>query len=384
MFSQKWDNYLANYAADLPNEASRAGSFQPHKSFFDRLFTSGGPKDEKEILFPNETDMKVAFTPTRDSPLPLPVTMRDTPPKPNIQKGIELTRISTTELLKKKRSKKCRGWKIAEGLERKPRKPVIFGEVSDSSDDEDTKKQSSSSSSPASSSPLFRHDGLKLKGTTKAPQLLPVHSYTSSTPTLVDGVVGSRGGKRKDTSQERDMRLDTHDMVVYDQEIALLKGHLRQNNSQRQSGTGDEFDLDYSDYEEDLTAQRGLLHGVLARNVIDTKRGRDERQDENWSPGFLKRHESNRSALPIQQPAPVPATPSLIKALDRVAQAQNEAYGSKATSSPLRTQEGPSPGTEKSPSRSGPSDLEENRKMKSQHSPRWEEFWREVHVKAQT
>jgi hypothetical protein len=328
--------------------------------------------------------MKVAFTPTRDAPLPLPVTMRNTSPKPKAQKGAQLTHISTTELLKKKRSKKCRGWKIAEGLERKPRKPVIFGEVSDSSDDdEDTKKQSSSSSSATSSSPLFRHDGLKLKGATKATQLLPVRSYTSSTPTLVDGV-GNHGGKRKDTSQESDMRLDTPDMAVYDQEIALLKRHLRRNNSQRQSGTGDEFDLDYSDYEEDLTAQRGFLHGALTSDGIDTKRGRDECRDENWSPGFLKRHESNRSALPIQQPAPVPATPSLIKALDRLAQAQNEAHGLNSTPEPLRTHEGSSPGAEKFASRTGPSDPEENGKTKSQRSPRWEEFWREVHVKAQT
>ncbi|KAF9485368.1 hypothetical protein BDN70DRAFT_871406 [Pholiota conissans] len=360
---EKWDSYLANYTANLPDAACRAGSFEPYKSFIDRLFMSRGAKDEKDILFPNEIDMKVAFTPTRNSPLPLPVNMGNISPKP---RGIELTRVPTsTELLKKKRSKKSRGWKIAEGLERKPRKPVKFGDVSDSSDDaEDDKKLSVSSSSPSLDSPLFRHDGPKVRDSAKPPKPVQGHSYTSSsTPTLVDGMTSNRDGKKKDNPKEREAQFDTLDPLDYDEEIAQLKARLRQSRSHRQNS--DEFDLDYSDYEEDLTAQRGLLRAALGKSDDQ------EHQNKNWSPAFLKRHDTRNQSTPINQPTPVPATPSLIRALDRLAQAHNEAYGSKAEPSPLRSQEGPPA-------------MEETGRGKNPRSRRWEEFWREVHVKARS
>ncbi|KAJ7176570.1 hypothetical protein C8R46DRAFT_1160522 [Mycena filopes] len=53
---EKWDSYLANYAASLPNAADRAGTFTPFASFWDRTFGSSKPpvRGPKDILFPDE------------------------------------------------------------------------------------------------------------------------------------------------------------------------------------------------------------------------------------------------------------------------------------------------------------------------------------------
>ncbi len=79
---------------------------------------------------------------------------------------------------------------------------------------------------------------------------------------------------------------------------------------------GAKGEVEYSDYEEeDVTSLKG--------------RGTER---DGWRPAFLDRHSvqgrvGSRS-MPASAPAlvPVPATPSLIKALDRIAVAQREGF----------------------------------------------------------
>ncbi|KAF8968937.1 hypothetical protein BDZ97DRAFT_1902721 [Flammula alnicola] len=340
---EKWDNYLAHYAANLPNQADRAGLFQPPTSLWDR---------EKDILFPNETDLKTALA-HQHGQLPLPVTMYNSGngAKTATSKGIEFTRVPTSVEVLKKKSKRVGRWKMAGGVERKDRKPVKFGEISDSSDDDDDDDE------------RRRRHAKRSFAVSIQP---PAHSYTSSsTPTLVDGPVGRAGKAREVSTPDRDPRLDALDTLDYDQEIAQVKGQLRRHDG------GDDDEVEYSDYEEDLTVQRQPM-----------RERREGEEGKGWSPAFLKRHLSqNQGANQTQQPLLVPATPSLIKALDRLAVAHRDAFGPGASPSPPGTR---APSTEAQTAPVGLPGEEGGNAAETQRAPRWEEFWREVRVKAQS
>ncbi|RPD54670.1 hypothetical protein L226DRAFT_90545 [Lentinus tigrinus ALCF2SS1-7] len=67
---EKWDSYLADYAATLPNGSDRAGHFQPLQSFWARHFGHNKGLDpvDKDIVFPTDAELKL---PVPDSPLKL-------------------------------------------------------------------------------------------------------------------------------------------------------------------------------------------------------------------------------------------------------------------------------------------------------------------------
>lgn len=206
----------------------------------------------------------------------------------------------------------------------------------------------------------------------------PSLTASSSSPTLVNG--------REPTK------------IDYDLELAKLKkGRIKAG--------GDMEVLDYSDFEEDLGSPRG------PGNYKEP-----ERSGVAWSPGFMKRYSTGSTsigdglngsgtgsgvsnpnvALPL---GAVPATPSLIKALDRISAAQQDAFGVAARSmSPLQMHTPPhaSPavstvkgkqtfeGMPQDREMDDSDDEEVRRKERERRAPQWEEFWREVKAKADT
>lgn len=106
---------------------------------------------------------------------------------------------------------------------------------------------------------------------------------------------------------------------------------------------------EYSDYEEDVTSAQ-----VQAG---------EHRNPPGWMPPFLAQHGSNAAspALPV---GAVPMTPSLIRAVDRIAAAQAQAYGS--SSGPDTSAASPEVNTESVLGR----------------KQRWEAFWHDVTTKA--
>jgi len=107
---------------------------------------------------------------------------------------------------------------------------------------------------------------------------------------------------------------------------------------------------EYSDYEEDVTnaqSQTGEL-----------------RNSQGWKPPFLSRHGSN-AANPASPAGAVPITPSLIRAVDRIAAAQAQAYGTSS-------------GPDTSTSAASP-EVDTESVVREQ---RWEAFWRDVTAKA--
>jgi hypothetical protein len=132
--------------------------------------------------------------------------------------------------------------------------------------------------------------------------------------------------------------------------ISVLKEDQEQAASARRTALRGKNDAapEYSDLEEDVTnAHAGE---------------REHRDSPNWKPPFLA-HQASSTASPAQPVGAVPMTPSLIRAVDRIAAAQAQAYGPSASSdSPATT-----PGTQ------GDSVLARKQ--------RWEAFWGDVTAK---
>lgn len=219
----------------------------------------------------------------------------------------------------------------------KGRKPVKFGAIDEMSSDSDS--------------------DLDEKPSLSNPPLRPSLSYsTSSTPTLVDGRLGP--GKQR-PSYPYPHELD------YDEELAKLKIQKLRFGETEQV-------LDYSDYEEeeDLTVQ-------------SYKGEERDKEEEGWSPGFLRRHQPSSPPRSMSMPGavPIPATPSLIRAVDRIAVARREAYGARSPPVvPGSRQESVSEGQQVM----GSDDDRDGQRVRQQRAPRWEEFWREVKTKAQS
>ncbi|KAF8916446.1 hypothetical protein CPB85DRAFT_1289751 [Mucidula mucida] len=265
---EKWDSYLANYAANLPNLSDRAGSFKPFTSAWDRIFSSS-EKGPTEIIFPDD---KATST---SSPLKLHKydsrsPSFEVPPSPGF--------------LKKARSTKNREARFQARMGRKNREAVKFrplGELSSDSEEDYFKPQ--------------------------RPWLSQKASMASTTPTLVEGEM--------DYDSEKDV-------------IVKKLGNVPE----------------YSDYEEDLGSPKKAQHH------------RDNGKDV---PSFIQRglsSSNSNSSTTVAPTGAVPYTPSLMKALDRIAVAQKDAFNH-----------------EPSPAADG---LPQVRRTES-----WDDFWKDVNEK---
>ncbi|KAG5652906.1 hypothetical protein H0H81_003167 [Sphagnurus paluster] len=359
--SLKWDNYLATYSASLPNDASRAGNFKPlpRHSLWGRLFGFPAHTGKDDILCPlspppakhTRSSMAkdpVAFMSDDEHIAQQPLSKYDDlPPSPTFLKK---ARSQNTKFRPMKKPKNFQS--ITSGR----KQPIKFGEnlSSDSSDSESDPNRGNA-----------------------RPWLKSKVSLGSSSPTLVDEPT-------------------RHPEDVLDIELGKLK------KARQKAGDGVGGMPEYSDYEEDLGSPR-------------TEVGTQEGQ-VGWSPGFMKQSSSiaargnSRSVdailstggphgvLPLPMGA-VPATPSLIKALDRISAAQRDAFSAEVVVS--------TPTSSNDPSSNHPSSYSRNQKgsthveglpklqdhqtdglheVENTHNraPMWEQFWREVRHKAQS
>ncbi|KAH9849519.1 hypothetical protein C2E23DRAFT_839591 [Lenzites betulinus] len=272
---EKWDSYLAEYAATLPNARDRAGTFRPLQSFWTRHFGHGTDPIDKDIIFPADL-----FTPH-------------------------------PELLRKDRKPVLSRGRTREIIKFDPHDPYTLSD----SDDED--------------------DLMKI-----APTFLRAPTRTDSMATLTN----EKPSPAKGAPDGRRAKVDP-----------------------------------LSDGEEDVTSG-------ASRERTTSPTG------DNWSPGFIRRHSQRplahrQSTAAFSQAAsssngsgssatlapaaftPVPATPSLIKAVERVNAAQQEAFANQAA----RSTDGlpiPSAGAEQAPYQGPP------------HGRHWDAFWRDVKTKA--
>ncbi|KAE9395098.1 hypothetical protein BT96DRAFT_1022092 [Gymnopus androsaceus JB14] len=353
---EKWDSYLAEYAANLPNDTKRAGTFQPFASVWERVFghaeiASAPSSGKHDVLFPL-ADIEMA--PDLDPPTKLgkydkgfsPTTTAFSDPEPLFL----YTYASTPGVLKKGRrpSKKASiggGFRKKEVVKFRP-----LDEVSSGSDSDE-------------------EDG-RMRRQEQRPWLRTMSSATSSTPTLVDSS-GLKPQIKSNNSNSASLKEDEE--LDYEKEVGRLKAAIKRRVSGTASpGLSDAeagTPADYSDFEEE--------------DIVEQKDGaKDNDGEKEWSPKFLRRQsDSHRSPnptvaiLPLTSLflaplslAPVPATPSLLHALDRVEKARRDAFtaGSAAAGAGVGAESQEIIGDEKDAPEAGG------------RGQRWEEFWREV------
>jgi len=317
--------------------------------------------DPEVIHSPSDLDFKAH--------LPLPFAMRNV----GVGKSSKHERLRDKEeetlfplsggLKKKPGKKRKRGPDKLDPPAARGRKPVKFGcdlsseSESESLDDDDETTKKGSKDNSASSTPLILQRDRILADPPPQPTLPPPRRLSSSATTLVE--------RRKPTRPVAyPLALD------YEKEIEAVKDRLRRNGA-----GGVDGEVEYSDYEDDASSTRGRSGNSFAAD------------GERWSPAFLARHQSstNSPKPPLRPPTaqipgamPVPATPSLIKAIERIAVAQKDAFGIQAGGVSVTD---PTKPNHVSDITEGEPDLGMSANQ-MQRAPRWEEFWREVRVKA--
>jgi hypothetical protein len=303
--TQEWDTYLTEYASSLPNSCDRPGVFRPLSySFWDRRFPwmhRSKPSIPSDYMFP--VDVKPSTSPR----ISFDHTLQGIPSveRPAMQKAF--TSDVTSHPLRKQNQHplaRSHGSRNAGGHGYRKREAVKFGAMnpdSSSSDDEDD---------PLSTPPPIAR-----------------RTSTRSSVTLTNG---SSAGS---------------------QYVSLAKGDLGKAAAARRGALqgNDDGAPEYSDYEEDVTSAR--------------TRPRERRDLPGWRPPFLTPHDSSTasSATPV---GPVPMTPSLIRAVDRIAAAQAQAYSFPAPVDSSIHRD-PDVHTESALAR----------------KQRWEAFWRDVTAK---
>lgn len=324
---EKWDNYLAEYTTSLPNSADRAGTFAPLTSFWSRHFGPGDAHLSTDIIYPVDVDLK--------QPIPSPIRLqkyrRNSQGFQSSAPVIPLP-TETPQFLRKFRAK---GHRAKRGRETIKFSPLHVDDFSSS--DEDCEEKPSA--------------------------IMRTVSRTDSSVTLTNL-----------DQRSKDSSTNTLDVDKEKLRISQAKSHFQ---------IDDEFSApDYSDYEEDVTSGK-----------IDELASRDS---QTWTPSFIRRHSTKLAETPSREahavgprigttaidrsqpwpaassdasPTPafasVPATPSLIRAVERVSAAQQAAYSPS----------GP-------PSIPTASALQGSPTANDASHPQWRSFWQDVKVKA--
>ncbi len=140
------------------------------------------------------------------------------------------------------------------------------------------------------------------------------------------------------------------------------------------------FDAKGLDYDKELAKLQALgkARDIQKGSIPEYSDHEDEQPDKSVGASSATSHtavaqlspsvSSHPGHIPL---APVPATPSLIKALDRVAIAQKQAFGSPAAKTDGLPQASLPPSADHVPLES-----------RAVHTGRWQDFWREVDDKA--
>ncbi|KAF9523919.1 hypothetical protein CPB83DRAFT_820899 [Crepidotus variabilis] len=450
-FTSVWDRLFPSSSASVPSTPFDLGG--------------GGGKGgsgKKEMMFPNDQDFKAHLTvpfmlhniphaPSPSTPGLSPINpgmgFRTTSMSPSLGKlskkskslvGDEESGLLTSSLAKnipasrtksKSKNRKTSGGKLGffnrkseESVTRTGRKPIKFSAdlSSDSEDgdetiaaDDDSKKGLDSPSIP--SSPVVPTVPYSYPQA-QVPRRPGMTRDMSSAATLVERVGGGAGGQRKRGALPLPgVKEDEGVEIDYEKEIEMVRDKLRRNSGgvgSGKNGKGDS-DVEYSDYEEDLTTLKNQYHNSSSGT-------RTPDRDGAWVPGFMKRHSSLQQPTlqqptlqqpTLQQPTtpmggalPVPATPSLIRAIDRLAIAQRDAYGHSGgmgvgagglsvvpsrdgSVAPSRDSQGQERGHAQDatiPSTGVPRQDRQETGERQERVPRWEEFWREVRNKAQS
>lgn len=268
---QKWDNYLAEYAANLPNASDRAGSFQPLTSAWHKFFSHSATR----AVNPPYHDSKLA------------------------EKSLS---VDSDSHLGAFQYEKTPGFLRKHGKGSNPserKRGIKFRPL-------DVDELSSSDSEPESG--YAKPRGLYPSSTT-IHHVRPLnHTMQSGSTTPVELEDKSRPAKFKYTG---DTENEHGGLLIPPKPIFQGEGP------------------DYSDHEEDVTLKSQRSRDDPLWTPLFLRRHRDS-ETLATTRGSGSSNGINETSLP--PPNGVPVTPSLLNALDRIAVAQGQACGKLASS----------------------------------------------------
>ncbi|KAJ4466242.1 hypothetical protein J3R30DRAFT_3311152 [Lentinula aciculospora] len=327
---EKWDSYLAEYAANIPNSDDRAGIFRPFESVWDRLFHPG--RAAKPNILPHmdlqtdmDLDVKYPLSPKSGFPGKLRQLDSTAPSADFYVEPLPLYRPVPGLLTKKKGHR-----------------------------------------SPLSSKGFRNKEVVKFR---------PSDELSSS-----------------ESDEEKN---NTHELN-YGKERTRVRILKRRTESHNWSASPNLSDIEnisggppeYSDFEDEgemtITPQEEDIVAVTIAPSIPPSTPKVNSTEAQWAPGFLKRHPQSQSHSPLA-PAPVPATPSLLNALDRVEKARREAYSQPLDDARIGIDaiRGPTNGNPGSSGDQNSGDIRgagirEGGIQEQGRGQRWDEFWREI------
>lgn len=335
----KWDSYLASYAANLPNSHDRPGVFEPSVPIWKRLFnpTVSSDASKAPILFPPDKAL-------------LSKTMM----APGAGKGLSPPPYRGGKLLSQ--SRKSSKEAAFKGTSFQPLSSPVYGDSSDS-DGSDGEEGERYIPRPWAKR---RQAGESLDGVTLADFGGDGKTAGEKKTKSVDGELMYSDGESASPSMRKGARV-RRDMKGWTPEF--LKRHSTNQSLATTSASQDKAKAE----------GKPVLSPPATSQVSDTR--------------------SPPPAFPVAPAGAVPMTPSLLKALDRVSKAQNEAYGKEAYAgivSKGHTPQATNVGDDKVPTKANENkeqgtDGESNDGIKMPAPPSgydWGKFWKGVEDKA--
>ncbi|KAG8963666.1 hypothetical protein FRC03_002710, partial [Tulasnella sp. 419] len=260
---KEWDAYLSKYAKGLPFDSERQGFYRPFPSMWEKLFGRKSKASQQDEIAFPSDSALLS-----EKAIPLPSGFKPNP-----------TRMDSTRTM----------------LNNPRKMPQLSDSDSDSDDD-------------ATGPPKFR------------PWLGKRNSSSNSAATTI----AVRGGNEKKrfsfNPDHKPVFLGSVDpMPSYSDEEDVTASHARAFNSEDRKAPGwrPKFIRDHEEEKERMSIKSKILEDAIRSDSPDQM---------SSSSGTLP--SQTEAPLPSpQQPVAVPATPSLIRAVDRINQAQRDAYG---------------------------------------------------------
>lgn len=354
---EAWDKTLGVYAATFPPESSRTGMFTPAKPFWGRLadklhFPIPAPSAEKPLLFPSTSDLSKSATAVRSGVRPPPVF------RPSVPGSF------TTNLYDSDSDSDT-----VEG-ERSQRKPLGQRKWTTSTNHSDT--------TLVSPRPEKVRKHRAVGGAFQPPILSP-------SPTNGPVQYGD-----KDAERSPELNLGTHRIEPSREDDKAWKPLFLKRSESIKSTKAEVFDAGL-DESQDITnlafgshaGDRSPMSSSSTTLNVSSPPSFDHSTARTPLRGYGEVHASGSISMPT--PGLVPATPSLVRAMDRVTRAQRMAYavgaGAPQVSEDRRN------GEPRQPTMPVPNTTEENiqglpntRERGEEH--RWKGFWADVHKKA--
>ncbi|THH04121.1 hypothetical protein EW145_g5756 [Phellinidium pouzarii] len=414
---EKWDAYLAEYTSTLPNPHDRAGKFRPLPSWWERLLVTlhisspnlvlpheiFSPSDAELSLKPHHLlgpDLQRAISPAAYSWVPASplkdvgflkkgrrrggggftrVLDHDDAPEAGVigdifdlgRRPTCLQKVKATRVQRRRQRVADKGRRV----------PVAFQPIDGVSSDSDENMSS-------------EEDELK------TPQCTPLKGLQVRTSPLtrINSSATSLSGTTAHPSADSAHSADESDLLGL---IDVRKEKVRLAEIKSSFGVGGKAVAptsaapDYSDIEEDVTATYARPSDSPSRDA------------PGWKPEFIKRAASSSSsssssaqkckAMKAARGSPsgaVPMTPSIFNAVERLVQAQAEAFGDNSVlnaaiqasyhyppSPPRKHVSIAMNGLE--PVVGLPVTRDSQQALRGNHSEKWDAFWRDIQTKAE-